>query len=159
MDGWIVFIVFLFIGAIVWGIVSGINDRQEAKERGMKFDERIRHISGFTPSQIVNGVLNLYVFAIDKNHRKVAYIKEDKETIIPFEDIISVEIMEDNTTLASKSTMRTVGGAVVGGALAGGAGAVVGGLSGDTNMKKKVSLVQVKMRLEKLQLLRRMACY
>lgn len=110
MDGWIVFIVFLFIGAIVWGIVSGINDRQEAKERGMKFDERIRHISGFTPSQIVNGVLNLYVFAIDKNHRKVAYIKEDKETIIPFEDIISVEIMEDNTTLASKSTMRTVGG-------------------------------------------------
>jgi hypothetical protein len=147
MDGWIVFIVLLFVGAIVWGIVSGINDRQEAKERGMKFDERIRHISGFTPSQIVNGVLNLYVFAVDKNHRKVAYIKEDKETIIPFEDIISVEIMEDNATLASKSTMRTVGGAVVGGALAGGAGAVVGGLSGDTNMKKKVSLVQVKMRL------------
>lgn len=54
------FIVFLFIGAIVWGIVSGINDRQEAKERGMKYDERIHHISGFTPYQIVNGVLNLY---------------------------------------------------------------------------------------------------
>ena len=78
MDGWIFFIVFLFIGAIVWGIVSGINDRQEAKERGMKFDERIRHISGFTPSQIVNGVLNLYVFAIDKNHRKEPSLLQEK---------------------------------------------------------------------------------
>ena len=43
--------------------------------------------------------------------------------------------------------MRTIGGAVVGGALAGGAGAVVGGLSGNTNMKKKVKMVQVKLRL------------
>lgn len=127
--------------------MSGINDRQEAKERGLTFDDRIRNISGFTPSQIVNGVLNLYMFAVDKNHRKIAFIKDNQETIIPFEDIISVEIIEDNTTLASKSTMRTVGGALVGGALAGGAGAVVGGLSGDTNIKRKVSLVQVKMRL------------
>lgn len=147
MDGWIIFLIFLFVGAIIWGIVSGINDRQEAKERGLTFDDRIRNISGFTPSQIVNGVLNLYMFAVDKNHRKVVYIKENQETIIPFEDIISVEIIEDNTTLASKSTMRTVGGAFVGGALAGGAGAIVGGLSGNTNMKKKVSLLQVKMRL------------
>ena len=147
MDGWIFFLVFLFVGAIIWGIMSGINDRQEAKERGLTFDDRIRNISGFTPSQIVNGVLNLYMFAVDKNHRKIAFIKDNQETIIPFEDIISVEIIEDNTTLASKSTMRTVGGALVGSALAGGAGAVVGGLSGDTNIKRKVSLVQVKMRL------------
>lgn len=147
MDGWLFFIVFIIVVAIVWGITSGINDRKEAKERGLTFDDRLRKIPGFTPSQIVNGVLNHYMFAVDKTHRKVVYLNENKETVIPFEDIISVEIIEDNSTLASKSTMRTIGGAVVGGALAGGAGAVVGGLSGDTNIKKKVSLLQVKMRL------------
>lgn len=147
MDGWLFFILFIIVVAIVWGITSGINDRKEAKERGLTFDERIRKIPGFIPSQIVNGVLNHYMFAVDKTHRKVAYLNENKETIITFDDIISVEITEDNSTLTSKSTMRTIGGAVVGGALAGGAGAVVGGLSGDTNIKKKVSLLQVKMRL------------
>ncbi|MBO5615034.1 MAG: SHOCT domain-containing protein [Prevotella sp.] len=136
-----------FVGAIVLGLINGHNQREEAKERGLTFDERISEMPNFTPSQKVNGFLNHYMFAVDKQHRKVAYIEEDKEKFIAFEDIISVEIIEDNMTLASKSTMRTIGGTVVGGALAGGAGAVVGGLSGDSKMKKKVSLVQVKMRI------------
>ena len=50
---------------------------------------------------------------------------------------MSVELLEDNTTIASRSLGRTVGGAVVGGVLAGGAGSVVGGLSGNQTMKKK----------------------
>ena len=55
--------------------------------------------------------------------------------------------MEDNTLLSSKSTSRTVGGALIGGALAGGAGMVVGGLSGDSKQKKKVSKVSVKIKI------------
>ena len=37
-----------------------------------------------------------------------------KKRIISYEDIMSVELLEDNTTIASRSLGRTVGGAVVG---------------------------------------------
>ena len=114
MEGWLFFLGFIFVCGIIWGIVKGQEDRERAQERGLTFDERINNMTDFTPTQKVNGVMNMYVFAVDKNHRKVAYLEEQQETYIPFEDIISIEIVEDNTTLASKSTMRTVGGAISG---------------------------------------------
>ena len=104
-------------------------------------------MSNFNATQKVVGVNYLYTFAVDNKKREVVYIEENQETFIPYDEIISVEVIEDNSVIASKSTMRTIGGAVVGVALAGGAGAVVGGLSGNMNMKKKVKIVQVKLRL------------
>jgi hypothetical protein len=47
----------------------------------------------------------------------------------------------------TKSTGRTVGGAIVGGMLMGGAGAVVGGLSGDIKKKREVKNMDVKILL------------
>ena len=88
---------------------------------------------------------------LTKKKREVAFINENQEIFISYDDIISVEVIEDNTVIASKSTIRTIGGAVVGGALAGGAGAVIGGLSGNTNMKKKVKMVQIKLRLRDIK--------
>lgn len=140
-------IIIVFVGGIIWAIVSGINGSQEVKERGVLMEEKVNSMNNFTATQKVVGVNNLYTFAVDSNRREVAYIEENHETIVAYDEIISVEVIEDNTVVASKSTMRTVGGAVVGGAIAGGAGAVVGGLSGNTNMKKKVKMVQVKLRL------------
>lgn len=48
----------------------------------------------------------------------------------------------------SKSTARTFGGALVGGVIAGTAGAIVGGLSGNSRKKHLVSTVQVKIRIK-----------
>lgn len=140
-------IILIIVGGIIWAIVSGINGRQEVKERGEIMEIKVNNLSNFNATQKVVGLNNLYTFAVDDKKREVAYIEENQETFIPYDEIISVEVIEDNTVIASKSTMRTIGGAVVGGALAGGAGAVVGGLSGNTNMKKKVKMVQVKLRL------------
>ena len=143
----IIIVVIIIIGGIFWGIVSANNRRQEITERGKIMENKVNNLSNFNATQKVVGVYNLYTFAVDDKKREVAYIEENQETFIPYDEIISVEVIEDNTVIASKSTMRTIGGAVVGGALAGGAGAVVGGLSGNTNMKKKVKMVQVKLRL------------
>jgi hypothetical protein len=55
--------------------------------------------------------------------------------------------LEDNTIFSKKSTMRTIGGAVVGGVFGGEAGAIVGGLSGGSSEHKKVSSVQVAILL------------
>ena len=143
MELLIIIIFFIFIVSII----CAINSSQEVKERGVLMEEKVNSMNNFTATQKVVGVNNLYTFAIDSNRREVAYIEEYQETIVAYDDIISVEVIEDNTVVASKSTMRTVGGAIVGGAIVGGAGAVVGGLSGNTNMKKKVKKVQVKLRL------------
>ena len=104
--------------------------REEDELRGVMIEGRINDVSDFSPTKKVIGFNNLYTFAIDENKRKVAYFDEEQ----------------------SKSTMRTIGGAVVGGALGGGAGAVVGGLSGNTNMKKKVSLIQVRLRIRDISM-------
>lgn len=126
--------------------------REEDELRGVMIEGRINDVSDFSPTKKVIGFNNLYTFAIDENKRKVAYFDEEQETFISYEEIISVDLIENNSTVASKSTMRTIGGAVVGGALGGGAGAVVGGLSGNTNMKKKVSLIQVRLRIRDISM-------
>ena len=128
------------------------NKREENETRGIVIEGRVNNVSDFSPTQKVIGLNNLYIFAIDENNRKVAYFDEEQETFIPYDEIISVDLIENNTTVASKSTMRTIGGAVVGGALGGGAGAVVGGLSGNTEVKKKVSLIQVRLRIRDISM-------
>lgn len=64
-----------------------------------------------------------------------------------YSDIIEVSYIENGDTMFTKSTGRTIGGAIVGGVLMGGAGAVVGGLSGDTKKKKEVKNMDVKILL------------
>ena len=66
---------------------------------------------------------------------------------IKYEDVIKVEIIEDGNTISSRSTSRTIGGTIVGGAILGGAGAIVGGLSGNTKSSKKVSSIKIKVLL------------
>ena len=149
--------VYIIICVLLFFIFRGIaakKDRDLTEKRKFDFKDRIYKIykkHDFTPSQKVEGVMFAYIFAVDKKHRKVAYLYGTQERVFSFEDIINVELSEDSATVASKSTMRTIGGTLVGGAIAGGAGAVVGGLSGNTNLKKEVSLVQVKIGLRNLE--------
>lgn len=86
---------------------------------------------------------------IDNQNRKILFLHDIDEINnrkdVCFSDIISVEIIENGTTTFSKSTTRTIGGALVGNALMGGAGAVVGGLSGNTKKTDKVDSISVKI--------------
>lgn len=91
--------------------------------------------------------INNRLFVIERNMN----LKGDNCIITPidYEDIIKVELVEDGNTISSRSTSRTVGGALVGGALLGGAGAVVGGLSGKTTSVRKVSKLDVNILLRR----------
>lgn len=146
---------FIIIGFVllffIFHTYRAQKDRELTRKRFLDFNDIIHKIPDFTPSQRVDGVMCAYVFAVDKEHRKVAYLNGIRPRVFSFEDIMSVELCEDSATIASKSTMRTIGGTLVGGAIAGGAGAVVGGLSGNTNIKKEVSTVKVKIMLRNLE--------
>lgn len=141
---WIIFIgVIILLGAI---LQVNLNSKQ-IKEDGDKNETALKSITGFIESKRIVGVNNKYLFAVDENNKKIAIIRSVRKVVIPFDQIISVEVFEDNTMLQQKSSLRTIGGAVIGGAIAGGAGAIVGGLSGGAQQNKKVSKVQVKIKL------------
>lgn len=89
--------------------------------------------------------------AIDSKRKKLLlYNFDDKNPayiVIAYADLLSVAVVTDGVMISEKSTMRTVGGALVGGALMGGAGAVVGGLSGSATQGQKIGKVSVKFVL------------
>lgn len=146
------FFIFILVFAIIIGIFAGVANANKAEERTKELNKATSAIPDFQESASVMGVKGLYKFAVDKKHKKVLYLKGPIRRIIPFEKIMSVSVNEDNTSIISKSSLRTIGGAVIGGALAGGAGTIVGGLSGNSTMKKKVSKVQVIIKLRDLNM-------
>lgn len=88
-----------------------------------------------------------YMFIMDNFFKVLVMIEERAHKTINYSDIIEVSYEENGNQLFSKSTGRTVGGAIVGGMLMGGAGAVVGGLSGDTKQNKEVKTMDIKILL------------
>ncbi|MBE6255684.1 MAG: SHOCT domain-containing protein [Prevotella sp.] len=141
---WIILIIAVLLGI---GFALNAADEKETQERKDVLDAKMEKLPNQQSFKKIIGQKNRYIFVLDNIGRKIYYIDTTKTDEVFFEQIISVEILEDNTLLSSKSTTRTVGGALLGGALAGGAGLVVGGLSGDSKQKKKVSKITVKIKL------------
>lgn len=144
---WIILILAIIIIA---GAAQANSKKKEVAERSERLNKVQSSVDDFKPSITITGIDNLYRFSVDNDSRKILLIRNGMKTIIPFDKIICVSIEEDNTQIMSKSSLRTVGGTLIGGALAGGAGAIVGGLSGNTTIKKKISKVQVILKLRDL---------
>ena len=141
------FFIFIFIITIVYLILRSNYKKKKAEARGEELSYKMDQIQDFHASVTITGLANMYKFAVDKQNKKILFINNISNKLIPFDKIISVELLEDNTILSSKSLLRTVGGGIIGGAIAGGTGAIVGGLSGSNKHEKKVSSVQVKLKL------------
>lgn len=88
-----------------------------------------------------------YSFIMDDYFNVIIIITSNWYKVFNYSDIINVSYEENGKQLYSKSSGRTVGGAIVGGMLMGGAGAVVGGLSGGSKVNKEVTEMNVKIIL------------
>lgn len=98
-------------------------------------------------SFITKKKIGSYIFLMDEAFKVLIIISPliSSQKVLNYSDIINVTYEEDGNTLFSKSMKRTVGGAFVGGTLMGGAGAIVGGLSGDTSQIKEVNSMSIKI--------------
>lgn len=77
---------------------------------------------------------------------QVIYIissKNKNDIKIPFKDILSSEIREKGETVIKTSITSQVGRAAIGGALFGGVGAIIGGTSGNKNIRKSVNYINL----------------
>lgn len=102
-------------------------------------------------SSVSDKAIGSYHFIMDDFSNVLVIVTPSSYELIKYSDIIDVTYEENGIQLYSKSTMRTVGGAVVGGALMGGAGAIVGGLSGDTKKTVEIKTMQIKILLRNTQ--------
>lgn len=89
------------------------------------------------------------IIGVDESKKQLVIVNSElsvqKWVSIPFKDILSCEMVVDGQSVFKKSTVRTVGGAVLGGVLAGGAGAIVGGLSGSYKENKEIKRVDIRI--------------
>ena len=88
-----------------------------------------------------------YLFLMDDFFKVLVLVGPGHHEIINYSDIIEVSYEENGSQLYTKSTGRTVGGAIVGSFLMGGAGAVVGGLSGASKQNKEIENMDIKILL------------
>lgn len=140
-------IVFIFIIAIfvIWLVV----DISNHKKRGRQLDFALKSVNNFSASFTVKNHDNKYLFCVDDSKRKILYHieKDGTEHLFDFDNVISVEVIEDSNVTFSKSSVDTIGGGIIGGIIGGSAGAIVGGLSGDNKGEKKVKEIKVKILL------------
>lgn len=146
---WWIIILVLGVG-IIGGILQANSNAKKKNERDEAMKQVLSGIENFTVSRKIDGFGGYYVFAIDENNEKIALVTQTAKQVVNFSDVIGVELIEDGSTISKKSTTRTIGGAIVGGVLVGSAGTIVGGLSGSSTQKNKVSSVSVKILLRSL---------
>lgn len=118
----------------VKSVFNYINSASLPRKRGEKSTTTIKLVGN-------------YMFIIDNFLKVLVIINPITHNVFNFSDILDVTYEENGTQLYSKSTSRTVGGALVGGVLMGGAGAVVGGLSGASSQSKEVRSIDIKILL------------
>lgn len=140
-------VVVFIIGALLWHSMFASN-----KERAERINSLAESIPDFNVSRTISDYENRYRILIDDVSRKVCFIIDNTKNIVEFDKIISVEYIQNGKTISSKSTVRTIGGALVGGAIAGGVGAIIGGLSGDSELSTKISSISVKVLIRDISL-------
>lgn len=123
------------------------HEKKKTLKNTNKLENIFSKINGFHTDKKILGFQSLYMLCFDNEKKQLFYTNGISHRLLNYSDIIKVELIEDNSIISSKSAIRTIGGGLVGGAVAGGAGAIVGGLSGSSKQKKKVSKVKVKILL------------
>lgn len=119
---------------------------QEKRMEGeVKIKENLTELKDFTPTQTYKLRIGYIWLSIDENNRRIAVVDQATARVYNYAHILGVELLKDDVMIASKSTSRTLGGAVVGGVLGGGAGMVVGGLSGKQKIEKEYSKISLNL--------------
>jgi hypothetical protein len=158
---------FIIIAIALIMIVYSISILSKRKDDQKNLDLLISE-SGLTFVQLFKFKGKMDCIGIDEKNRKILIIHQfslqeiyeskkgfknverfDK-LILDFDQVLKSEIVVDGNTVTSKSTSRTLGGALIGGALLGGVGAIVGGLSGGSSNNSYVKNLSLRLVINSL---------
>jgi hypothetical protein len=89
--------------------------------------------------------------SIKQNGRDNSYNRQFiSSTVLPFKDILSVELLEDGASITKTEKSSQIEGALIGGILFGTTGAIIGGLSGVTT-SGTVSRIELRLTVNSMQ--------
>lgn len=143
-------VIILLILAAKADSKSDVKQKEQRKKTLQTLSDRLIAVGNFNITKRVDGFAGLFLFAVDESNEKIGFATKSGKSIINFIDIIGVELIENGNIILKKNATRTIGGAIVGGVLAGGAGSIVGGLSGSSTQKNKVTSVYIKLLLRSI---------
>lgn len=137
---------FLIVGLFLSFISSLFVFTYEIQTTGEnRIEQFLRDIHSFNLSQFFVSTDRKVGIAIDETTKRIAIWVNYASRIFDARDILEFEIVEDGHTVNKVSRGSQAGGAIVGGALFGGIGAAVGGLSGKSKSKSKVTSLYMKI--------------
>ncbi len=150
MDTVLIIIGLVVVATIVWAFMSAASSRDKVRTAQIELGA----LSGFKPDQaIIKAVKGPAAqgVAIDHSARKLCLIQGADKRVIPFADLVSVELVVDGDTVTKTARGGQLVGMAAGALLAGGVGAVVGGLSASTTSKRKVSDIALKLLVNDIE--------
>lgn len=138
-------LIIIFV-LLAFAVAIGSIIMQERMKKQMR--NTILNISNFTPTYEYMSENGTTGIAIDEKRKQICLVKnnEDKK-IIPYRDLLSVEILQDGTSVTRTSRTSQAASALIGGLLLGGVGAVVGALTGSSVSRTKISRVDMKLTI------------
>ena len=147
-----VVVVLIVIIGLIFIMLSVTN--QNEKNKRQEYNDNLTSLMKTAPAAFNSTktitISDDLVFLIDNNDKKVCILRPNFQKIFNYDQIIDIEYIVNEETIASKSNLNTIGRAIVGGAVAGGVGAIVGGLSGKTKSVNLISKISVKLLFQDL---------
>lgn len=164
---WFVFLVVIIESFFLIGIEQHLNDlsrwlmlvivvlicvASQLNEKESEFDtkEYFSHFDNFSPTQQFNIGNKIYCgLAFDEERKKIflneGFDKDIAPRIISYQDLLSVELLEDGVSVTKTARTSQIGGALIGGLALGGIGVLIGSLSGRTETSDKVEKIILRL--------------
>lgn len=144
MDPVLITIGLVVIAVIVWANMSAAASREKVNTAQIELDAMSEFRSDQAVLKAEKGPAVQGV-AIDRAGRRLCLIDGADKRVVPFSDLIAVELCIDGDTVTKTARGGQLVGMAAGALLAGGVGAIVGGLSGSKKSKRKVTDVTLKL--------------
>ena len=150
----IVIVIALFVVRAIMSDQDSNQHEEMKKQLHNEVSNTLQQNPNFNLSKEITGPADNFKILIDTLNRNVITLhwfpKEIEQNFFSFDDIISIEVKQNNKTYLSKSIGGTIGGALMGSVLGGGAGAVIGGLSSDTEINEDVIGISLYLHLRNI---------
>jgi hypothetical protein len=105
----------------------------------------IRSRTDFNASDVYISPLDQHGLAIDSTAGLLLLVERNNQCIIEASDVVSVEVMADDTSLIKTNRRSQLAGAAVGGILLGPAGLLLGGLTGSKRSERRVKRLTLRI--------------
>jgi len=139
----------LFLIALLIPLGIGVANMISVSENKKKLEIETSSIRDFSRTFYFIGSDGKSAIAIDQSQKNICLtdLQHDivSNRIFSYRDLLSVEILQDGSSVTKTSRTSQAGGALVGGLIFGGVGAVVGALSGTKTTRGKVSRVDLQI--------------